>query len=62
MELDSLEARIEEEDKALLMLALLPSSFDNIVTTILFGKETFRLGEVVVTSFMNETRRGNNGL
>ena len=38
MELDSLEVRIKKGDKALLLLATLPSSFDNIVTTSLLGK------------------------
>jgi len=60
MELDSLEVKIEEEDKALLLLALLPLSFDNIATTLLFGKETLRLDEVVASLLMNETRQGNN--
>jgi len=35
MELDSLKVKVEEEDKALLLLASLPLSFDNIVTTLL---------------------------
>ena len=33
MELDSPEVKIEEEDKALLLLASLPLSLDNIMTT-----------------------------
>ena len=61
MELDSLEVKIEEKDKALLLLASLPSSFDNIVTTLFFGKHTLRLDEVVATLLMNGTPRGNNG-
>ena len=46
MELDSLEVKIEEEDKILLLLALLPSSFANLMTTILFRKETLTFNEV----------------
>jgi len=60
-ELDSLEVKIEKEGKALLLLASMPSSFDNIVTSHLFGKKTLRLDEVVVALLMNETQRGNNG-
>jgi len=60
MELHSLEVKIEKEDKALLLLASLPSSFNNAVTTPLFGKEALRLDEVVVTLLVNETWRGNN--
>ena len=33
VELDSLELKNEEEDKALLVFVLLPSSFDGIMTT-----------------------------
>jgi len=61
-DLASLEVKIEVEDKALILSASLPSSFDNIMTTPLFGKETLRLDEVVAAFLMNETRRGNNEL
>jgi len=37
-ELTSLEVKIEEEDKVLLLLAVLPSSFDNIMSTLLVQK------------------------
>ena len=60
MELDPLEVRIEEEYKFLLLLASLPSSFDNIITTLFVGKKTLRLDEVIAASLMNEPRRGNN--
>ena len=60
MELTSLEVKLEEEDKALLLLPSLPLSFDNIVTTLLFGKETLKFDEVVTALLMNETRWGNN--
>ncbi|VFR00720.1 unnamed protein product [Cuscuta campestris] len=60
--LESIDVKIEEEDKALLLLASLPSSFDNIVTTLLFGKETLKFDEVVAALLMNETRRGGNGV
>ena len=59
-ELDSLEVKIEEEDKALLLLASLPLSFDNIVTTHFFGKEPLRLDQVVTALLMTETQRYNN--
>ncbi|VFQ73127.1 unnamed protein product [Cuscuta campestris] len=59
-ELESIDVKIEEEDKAMLLLASLPSSFDNIVTTLLFGKETLKFDEAVAALLMNETRRGGN--
>ena len=36
----------EDEDKALLLLASLPTSFDHLVTTLMYGKETIVLKEV----------------
>jgi len=56
IELTSLEVKIKEEEKVLLWYDLLPSSSDNIVTTILFKKETLKFNEVIVTLCMNETR------
>ncbi|VFQ71666.1 unnamed protein product [Cuscuta campestris] len=55
-ELESIDVKIEEEDKALLLLASLPSSFDNIVTTLLFEKETLKFDEVVAVLLMNESK------
>ena len=57
VELDFLGVKIEEEDKAPLLLALLPSSFNNVMTILIWK----RLDEVIVALLMNETRRGNNG-
>ena len=36
----------EDEDKALLLLASLSTSFDHLVTTWMYGKETIVLKEV----------------
>ena len=62
MELDSLEVKVEKEDKALLLLSLLLSSFDNIITSLLFGNDTLRLDEVVATLLMNETQQAKQTL
>ena len=61
IELAFLEVKTEREDKVLLWLASLPLSFDNVVATFLFRKESLRLDEVVSTLLMNEARWGNNG-
>ena len=44
------------------MFVLLPSSFDGIMTTLMFGKETLKFDEVASALLMNETQQGNNGL
>ena len=36
----ALEVKLEEEDKDLLQLSSLPSSYDHLATTIMYGKET----------------------
>ena len=36
----ALEVKPEEEDKSLLLLFSLPSSYNHLVTTIMYGKET----------------------
>ena len=42
----ALEVKVEEEDKALLLLFSLPSSYDDLATTIMYGKETLELEDV----------------
>ena len=42
----ALEVKLEEEDKALLLLSSLPSSYDHLAITIMFGKETLELKDV----------------
>ena len=42
----ALEVQLEEEDKALLLLCSLPSSYDHLATTIMYGKETLELEDV----------------
>ena len=41
-----LEVKLEEEDKALLLLSSLPSNYDHLATTIMYGKETLELEDV----------------
>ena len=53
-QLDFVEVKIEEEEKAMLLFASLPSFVDNIVTTLLFEKETLKFDEVVAALLMNE--------
>ena len=45
-QLSSFGANYEDEHKALLLLASLPTSFDHLVTTLMYGKETIVLEEV----------------
>jgi len=42
----ALEIKLEEENKTFLLLSSLPSSYDHLVTTIMYGKETLELEDV----------------
>ena len=42
----ALEVNLEEEDKVFLLLFSLPSSYDHLTTTIIYGKETLELEDV----------------
>ena len=35
----ALKVKLEEKDKALLLLSSLPSNYDHLATTIMYGKE-----------------------
>src|SRR5436189_6251118 len=49
----ALEVKMEEEDKALIFLSSLPSSYDHLVT-ILYGMETLELQDVRVMLVNNK--------
>jgi hypothetical protein len=49
--------KIREEDKAILLLASLPLSYDHLVTTLLYEKETLAFEEVTGSLLSHETRR-----
>lgn len=57
-------SKVEEEDKALLLLTSLPSSYKHMVTTLLYGKDTVGLEEVTSAllssqMFKDPTPRGD---
>ena len=56
-ELSTLDVKIEEEDKMLHLLASLHASYDQIVATLLFGKDTLKHDEVIVALLLNESRQ-----
>lgn len=49
--------KIEEEDKVILLLASFSYSYDLLVTTLLYRKESLELEEVSETLLSHETRR-----
>jgi hypothetical protein len=41
-----IDIKFEDEDKAMMLLTSLPASYEHLVTTLLYGKETLELEEV----------------
>ena len=56
-ELLTVDVKIDEEDKASILLSLLPKSYNHIVITMLYGKKIFILKEVTSTLLSNEIRK-----
>ena len=56
----AIDVKINEKDKALILLSPLSQSYDHIITTILYGKETLILKEVLSTLLSNEIRKISN--
>ena len=52
----SLDVKIDEEDRALLLLCSLLGSYDGLITTLVYGKETLNFEEVVGVLKSNEKR------
>lgn len=55
-ELEGMSVKIEDEDKAILLLCSPPDSFDNLITAMLIGKDTIKYEEVVVALRSNEMK------
>ena len=53
--------KMEKEDKFLLLLYLLSSSYDLLVTTLLYGKETLMYEDIVSVLRSNEQRKKMTG-
>ena len=41
------DIKLEDEDKAMMLLTSLSASYEHLVTTLLYGKETLELEEVL---------------
>ncbi|GJX71921.1 zinc finger, CCHC-type containing protein [Tanacetum coccineum] len=56
-DLAAINAAISDKDQALLLLTSLPSSYDNFVETLLYGRDTMKLEDVVVTLNSRELQK-----
>ncbi|KAG2687294.1 hypothetical protein I3760_09G044700 [Carya illinoinensis] len=53
----NLDVKIEDEDKALLLLNSLPDTYEHLITTLLYGKEKISFEDVSSSLISNEYRR-----
>ncbi|GKC27156.1 hypothetical protein Tco_1034450 [Tanacetum coccineum] len=56
-DLAAIDTAISDEDQALLLLTSLPSSYDNFVETLLYGRDILKLEDVLTTLNSREFRR-----
>ena len=57
MDLKNIDVRIDEEDQALILLCLLPSSFENFINSMLYGRDTLSLKDVKSVLHFKELRQ-----
>nr|GEU56955.1 retrovirus-related Pol polyprotein from transposon TNT 1-94 [Tanacetum cinerariifolium] len=57
MDLKNVEAKIEDEDAALVLLVSLPPSFESFVSSFVFGKDTITLEDVRSSLHSRELRQ-----
>ncbi|KAE8711146.1 putative ribonuclease H protein [Hibiscus syriacus] len=58
-DLARLDVKIEDEDKAMILLCLLPPSYEHMVTTLTYGKETIKVKEITVALLAHNQRKQN---
>ena len=59
--LESLEAEVDNEDKAIMLLNSLPESYEHLNTTLLYGKENIVYDGVTTAVLANEKRLNEKG-
>ena len=60
VDLEKVDVKIDEEDRAIILLCSLPGSYEHLVTTLTYGKEDVKVDEIVTALLGHEQRRKNN--
>ncbi|GKE44332.1 zinc finger, CCHC-type containing protein [Tanacetum coccineum] len=58
---DMEEVQIEDEDQALMLLTSLPSSYENFVETLLYGRESLTMEDVLATMNSRDLKKKTEG-
>jgi cell division cycle protein 20 (cofactor of APC complex) len=54
--------KIETEDKAIILLCSLPSSYEHVVTTLTYGKESIKVEDITAALLARELRIKNDAV
>ncbi|GJR94672.1 zinc finger, CCHC-type containing protein [Tanacetum coccineum] len=61
LDLANIDIEIEDEDQALMLLTSLPSSYENFVETLLYGRESLTMEDVLATLNSRELKKRTEG-
>ena len=59
-DLVKVDVKIDDEDRAIILLCSLPASYEHLVTTLTYGKEDVKVDEIIAALLAHEQRRKNN--
>ncbi|KAL0284885.1 UNVERIFIED_CONTAM: Retrovirus-related Pol polyprotein from transposon TNT 1-94 [Sesamum calycinum] len=60
-DLARLDVNIEDEDRAMILLCSLPFSYEHLVTTLTYGKETIKIDEIIAALLAQNQWKQNAG-
>jgi hypothetical protein len=61
-DLMKVEVKIDDEDRAIILLCSLPRSYEHLVTTLTYGKEDIKMEDIVAALLAHDQRRKNNAM
>ncbi|GKB69215.1 hypothetical protein Tco_0930627, partial [Tanacetum coccineum] len=61
LDLANIDIEIEDEDRAFMLLTSLPSSYENFVDTLLYGRESLTMNDVLATLNSRELKKRTEG-
>ncbi|GJX01365.1 zinc finger, CCHC-type containing protein [Tanacetum coccineum] len=61
LDLANIDIEIEDEDQALMLLTSLPSSYENFVETLLYGRESLTMEDVLATLNSRDLKKRTEG-
>ncbi|GKA70703.1 hypothetical protein Tco_0776842 [Tanacetum coccineum] len=61
LDLANIDIEIEDEDQVLMLLTSLPSSYENFMDTLLYGRESLTMEDVLVTLNSKELKNRTEG-